>query len=39
MLDKSIFISTDTAIAAAGSDDPFAVMEYYNIPLIPISAR
>jgi len=36
MLDKSIFISTDTAIAATGSDDPFAVMEYYNIPLIPL---
>ena len=36
MLDKSIFISTDTAIAAAGSDDPFAVMEHYNIPLLPL---
>ena len=36
MLDKSIFISTDAAIAAAGTSDPFAVMECHNIPLIPL---
>jgi len=36
MLDKSIFISTDAAIAAAGTSDPYAVMEYHNIPLVPL---
>lgn len=36
MLDKSIFISTDKAVARAGSDDPREIMDAYNIELVDL---